>query len=334
MPTLLEVQQAMRGALFGGAGSSDHAGPGPSDSTGPSRAGGRAGAPVDTGVAAVDSASPESPLGLGDGTLEPVPGLGASALERLSIYRNTCRSTLANALRLSFPAVRRLVGEEFFEGAVQRFIDEAAGGIPGSAWLNEYGRELAAFLASFPPAMGLPYLADVARLEWAVNGALHAPDAARLDAARLGAAQVASRTRESAEVRFVAHPSIGLLSLRYPADTIWRAVLKEDDAALAAVDLASGPVWLLVERDEAGVQVRRLTEREWRLTERLCAGAPLQAALEESPDGAAMLLAEHLSAGRFTDVLLEDGDAPPSSATHEASGASAGVNHPSGDRVP
>ncbi len=270
----------------------------------------------------------------GGGTLESVPGLGVAALERLSIYRNTCRSTLVNALRLSFPAIRQLVGDEFFERTAQCFIDEAVGGIPRSAWLYEYGGEFAAFLEAFRPAAELPYLSDVARLEWAVNGALHAPDAVRLDIARL-ALLIDGR----ADARLVPHPSIALLSLRYPADAIWRAVLEDDDAALSAVDLTSGPVRLLIERAEAGVQVQRLAESDWQLTERLCAAQPLCAALKESPDGespdqAAALLAAHLSAGRFVDVLLQDDDESPSRRLPEASGASAGANHLSGDRVP
>ena len=40
-----------------------------------------------------------------------------TAAERLNIYRNTCLSTLSGALRISYPAVQRLVGAEFFEGA-------------------------------------------------------------------------------------------------------------------------------------------------------------------------------------------------------------------------
>ncbi len=292
MPTLLDVQQAMRRALSGGGG-----------------------------------------------TPESVPGLGVAALERLSIYRNTCRSTLVNALRLSFPAIRQLVGEEFFDGTAQCFIDEAVSGMPRSAWLYEYGGEFAAFLESFRPAAELPYLNDVARLEWAVNGALHAPDAARLDIARL-ALLIDGR----ADAWLVPHPSIALLSLRYPADAIWRAVLEDDDAALAAVDLASGPVRLLIERAETGVQVQRLAESDWRLTERLCAGQPLHAALEAnpdeasrdeaSPDEAAVLLAAHLSAGRFVDVLLHHEGASKSPRLLEASRASLGTNHLSGDRAP
>jgi uncharacterized protein len=233
----------------------------------------------------------------------------AEAPERLSIYRNTCRSVLVNALRLSFPAVQQLVGEEFFEGAAQRFMDEQPSGVPGSAWLNEYGAEFPAFLASFAPAAAVPYLADVAQLEWAVNKALHAPEAKPLDAARL--ADLAEACPE-ADLRLVPHGSITLLSLGFAADAIWRAVLDRDDAALAAIDLAEGPVCLLVERGADGVRVRRLPRSAWRFTARLCAGSPLRAVLDEEPaeselrESAAALLAEHLLAGRFIDTLVGD----------------------------
>lgn len=240
----------------------------------------------------------------------PVPGLSPAAQSRLSIHRSTCRGTLINALGMSYPAVQRLVGREFFASAAQHFIDEHAGGVPDSAYLNEYGREFGAFLRSFDAAAGLCYLADVAELEWAVNEALHAPEAARLDAA-----QLAIRIGGDPEVRFVPHPSIRLLSLRYPADTIWRGALDEDDATLASVDLASGPIWLLVERADAGLQVCRLTGQAWRFTERLCAGVPLCAALDlpagaEPQLTAADVLARHLSAGRFIDAVHGDANRP------------------------
>ena len=37
--------------------------------------------------------------------------------ERLGVYRNTVGVSLTRALRLSFPAVHKLVGEAFFEAA-------------------------------------------------------------------------------------------------------------------------------------------------------------------------------------------------------------------------
>src|SRR6516162_4720107 len=72
-------------------------------------------------------------------------------------------------------------------------------------------------------------------------------------------------------VAFVPHPSVGLVKTGYPVDAIWRAVLAEDDAALAAIDLAAGPVWLMVERDASGVEVLRLAAPGWRYMSELAA---------------------------------------------------------------
>lgn len=143
----------------------------------------------------------------------------------------------------------------------------------------------------------------MARLEWAVTRALHAPDVDPLDAQRPAELDPADHDR----VRFVANPSLSLLRANYPADTIWRAVLAQDDAALDAVDLASGPRWLLVERCATGVEVTRLDERAWHFADALIAGLPLGAALEVAPGlETASLLAEHIAAGRFVGFNLAE----------------------------
>jgi hypothetical protein len=75
---------------------------------------------------------------------------------------------------------------------------------------------------------------------------------------------------------------------------------------MAAIDLAAGPAWLLIERGIGGVEVQRMSERSGRFAQRLCAGQTLQAALDAEADGehaAAELnaaLADHLACGRFT----------------------------------
>ncbi len=218
----------------------------------------------------------------------------------LGVYRNTFASVLTRALRLSYPAVERLVGAEFFEGAVRAFIEQQP---PRSACLDDYGAGLEDFLTDFAPAASLEYLPAVARLEWAVSRALHAPDSEPLEIASL----VALAEDEQARVRFTPHPSAGLVRADYPADSIWRAVLARDDAALAAIDPAAGPVWLLAHRAESGVEVIRLSESAWRFTRALFTGHPLHQALNESrcPE-AQSVLAEHIAAGRFAGFRLDD----------------------------
>lgn len=219
--------------------------------------------------------------------------------ERLDIYRNTFSSALTTALRLSYPAVQRLVGAEFFEGAARIFIETHP---PTSACLDDYGDAFPGFLSGFDPAASLPYLPDVARLEWAVNRALHARDTRPLDARRLAPLTEAERAR----VRLVPHPSVSLVRTNHPADLIWHAVLDKDDAALSAIDPRAGPACLLVQRLATGIEVRRMSESAWRFTSALCAAQPLAAALDEVRDfDASALLADHFADGRFIDFSLD-----------------------------
>lgn len=229
---------------------------------------------------------------------------GLQPAERLGIYRNTFASALTRALRLSYPAVHRLVGAEFFDGATRRYIERQP---PRSACLDDYGAEFAEFLAGFPPASSLSYLPEVARLEWEVNRALHAPDALPLEVSRLAELSDAER----AAVRFLPHPSVGLIRTGCPADIIWRSVLERDEKTLASVDPGSGPVWLLVHRSATGVEVIRMNQSAWRFTLALCAGEPLEAALAgmEPDSNAPALIAEHLAAGRFIGFSLAEANA-------------------------
>lgn len=255
---------------------------------------------------------------IGDGNpAATIPHIVADAIpaeDRLAIYRNTAESTLVHALQLAYPAVRKLVGEEFFESAARAYLIVEWS---HTAWLDEYGTSFPDFLRNFDPIRTHPtlstYLADVATLERAVNHALHAADAEPLDLGTL--AVVAPEDVE--RLRFDPHPSICLVRVATPADTIWNAVLEDDDAAMRAVDLHDGPVHLLVERRDDGsgpnIHLERIPAAAWRFAKALCDGISLGRAIEETTSRATReagfapesTLAGHLNAGRFTGFRLE-----------------------------
>lgn len=89
---------------------------------------------------------------------------GGTPESRLKVYRNNTFSNLRAALADVYPVILRLVGEDFFKHAATHFI-RAHPSTSGD--LNDYGGGFGEFLAAFPPAAELPYLCDVARLEWA-----------------------------------------------------------------------------------------------------------------------------------------------------------------------
>jgi hypothetical protein len=153
--------------------------------------------------------------------IEPrTPGVQA----RLDIYRNNWRCNLRHALTVSFPVVERLVGAEFFGWMADCFIDVQPS---RSGNLDDYGAEFPAFVRDFPAAQSLPYLGDVAQLEWLIDTVMSAPDT----------------TADDGSVLPVGH----LFASNFPAHRIWQVNQPEwsgDDA----VSLDVGPAYLLVQR--------------------------------------------------------------------------------------
>ena len=165
---------------------------------------------------------------------------GLTAQARLGIYRHHVFTTLTAALQATFPVVCRLVDERFFAYAADQYIRQDP---PAGPCLFEYGATFPAFLAEFPACEGLPYLADVARLEWAMNRALHAPDHVPIEPTVLRD-QVS--TVSGGEV-FCLDPSLSLVVSPWPIDRIWRANQPDADPDVT-VDLRAGGVRLEVRR--------------------------------------------------------------------------------------
>lgn len=157
----------------------------------------------------------------GGAALDPVagapPGIaGDDPGRRFAVYRHNVLGGLVRALEARFPVVRRLVGAEFFATMAAAF---AARHPPRSPLMFEYGAGFNTFIAQFPPAAGLPYLADVAALELARGRAFHAADAAPLAATDFAALAA----RDIGDLRLVLHPSLSVLRSPHPVVSIWTA---------------------------------------------------------------------------------------------------------------
>ena len=95
-----------------------------------------------------------------------VVGDSIPAAARLRVHRHHVRDSLVAALAATFPTVRAVVGEDFFRRLAHAFV---AATLPVQPVLAEYGAGLPDFLGAYPSAAALPYLADIARLDEALN---------------------------------------------------------------------------------------------------------------------------------------------------------------------
>ena len=200
---------------------------------------------------------------------EMTRGMTREAAARFRVYRNNLHHGLGGQLAEAYPAVRRLVGEAFFQATAREYL---AGHPPRSRSLALFGADFPGFLAEFPPADSLPYLPDVARLERARLEALHAADAEPLAPAalsRLGAALAAAG--------FTAHPAARIVLSDYPIVDIWRA--NRPDAEPAPRRIAAVGQGALITRPQAQVEVRQVTAAQAVFAERLLAGDDVATAL-------------------------------------------------------
>lgn len=202
----------------------------------------------------------------------------------LAVHRGTVRHALIEALREAFPAVRAAVGEEYFRALAAEFVARHP---PRSPVLQEYGDGFAHFAAGFPPLRDWPWLADLARIDWARREAYHAADAAPMAILRWPAQDAAALLA----MRFELHPSLRLLESPHPLASLWFAHQPDagdpgDGGGDASVDVVwtaeACRVWRIGER----VHVERTTASEVALLRALAQGRSLLLALWDAFDGA------------------------------------------------
>ncbi|MEM7404967.1 MAG: DNA-binding domain-containing protein [Pseudomonadota bacterium] len=197
-----------------------------------------------------------------------------SAAERLQIYRNNYNISLAAALGDVYPVVEQLVGEGFFSWLAHQFVSVHPS---RSGNLHDFGAELPVFLESFEAAADLAYLPDVARVEWGWHRAFHAADVEPFPLEDLAAVPV----EEHENLRFSVRPGMTLVASEFPASGIWEAHQPEA-ATDITVDLDTGAEWVLVLRNDHGVQVVRLIQGMYAMLQAIASGATFGDACEHA----------------------------------------------------
>ena len=180
-----------------------------------------------------------------------------SAADQFAIYRGSVLGGLSKNLADTYQVSYKLVGGRFFDAMAVRFINKQGSYSPD---LNDYGGELAPFIENFPPAASLPYLADVARLEWAWQAVYNSEDYLP---GNLHSLHNISEEQQS-NIIFHINPTARLLSSDYPVHQIWRTN-QDDYSGDAAVDLDQGGIKLIIYRQASNIYMTPLEESQWSL---------------------------------------------------------------------
>lgn len=219
---------------------------------------------------------------------------------RLAIYRTTTRENFALALAAAFPLVHGSLGDEEFRRmawAYQRACPSPAGN------LFHVGERLPGFLGERLSGTADEHLIESSRLDWAVQESLVAADlTSSLDLAALAAVPAEGQ----GSIHFQLHPSVRLLQSGYAVFDQWEAL----QAGRPVVPAARAPEALLVQRQSAGIQVRRIGAVDYLWLEALQEGAGLAESAERLPADAGVdlgaLLVSWVGCGVVAGFGLED----------------------------
>lgn len=201
-------------------------------------------------------------------------------IQGLDAYRGNGLALAERALASAHPTLVELLGPESFAALARTFWLRHP---PDDGDIACFGAGLAAFIAGDAQLASEPYLADVARLEWAVHRCAFAADAATqvtgLD--RLGA-------EDAPDCSLILRPGTMLCRSTWPVVSIWQAHRRTDggrfDAVAQAIADRQGETALVL-REGWRVRVDSLLQDEARFTAAVLSGQVLSVALTEAGDG-------------------------------------------------
>lgn len=223
-----------------------------------------------------------------------------SSMDRFEIYRQSWRAGALKALAKVYPVCQQLVGKNYFQKMTEDYIDRYPSLSPT---LYDYGAYLAEYLVNTLYSRELPYLMDVARLEWAIYTVLLGPENTLFDSEAL------SRVSEEqhSQICFYRRQNSVLYYGRFPVDRIWETN-QVDFVGNDRVDLEEGEVYLFIYRSGYDLRIDRLNAFQWSLldllTGDLCLGQLPVRLGEERAEQALMELPILIQKGYITNFIL------------------------------
>jgi hypothetical protein len=207
-----------------------------------------------------------------DGAVPWIAARGIEPKHRLGVYANNARTNFIESLISSYPAVRRLVGEDYFRQCARGFHTRHAS-LSGD--LQPAGTRFAQYLSELHGDDEFRYLSEVARLEWLIQETLLGADHGPLDLAKLQRVSPGDYD----DLRFRLHPSTRVFASKYPCLRVWEANVGSDPEP-ELIDLGAGPDRVLLVRNRGQLNCHRLSCGEQRFLESVQAGERFAAAVE------------------------------------------------------
>lgn len=183
---------------------------------------------------------------------------GRMARRSLALYRRLIRNNYVHTLTITYPVLRRFVGNVHFRTLARGYIRHSPS-TSGDLFL--YGCHFPAFLSELQLS---PLLIELARLEWACHEVHQAADALPLSQEQFEALASA----DPSDVTFRLNAAVRLLRFSLPIHRVWLA-LQPDAPTDIGVDLPlpEEETCVVVTRTGGRIRVETRADLDYRLVE-------------------------------------------------------------------
>ena len=228
---------------------------------------------------------------------------GLSAARRLQVYKNNLYISLTDALIAIYSVTHRLVGDDFFRHIAMQYIPMQPS---KSGNLHEFGERFPQYLRSLQAIMSLPYLPDVAELEWVYHRVFHSAHAEPLQVEELQ--KLPAQYHD--DLYFKLHPACQLIKSDYPILEIWLSNQGNYEGD-GLISLEKGSVSLAVVRPELEIEFQSLSAGDFVLLNEINNGSAFFIACEHAvqvePDmDVAQCLYRHIQRKTIVDYFVKE----------------------------
>lgn len=181
--------------------------------------------------------------------------------ERLTIYRHSICGNRVAALSRLFKCCAKMVGDAYWQQWVETFIAEQ----PSQATdITACGVNFSDFIAAQPEITAqLPYLADLARLEWAWHQCFH--QATRIITSTSLSQAIAE---QGDELSLYLTPGIQFISSIYPLADLWQLSQTADNEIVILDESADG-YYFILHREHDSIRIKQPSQACWQLCQLL-----------------------------------------------------------------
>ena len=198
---------------------------------------------------------------------------------RFEVYRNSYNATLNRALTQIYPVIRLIVGEACFNRMAEDFIEL----YPSlSVDLNSYGQHFSDFIegqvSGLQAFSDLPYLSDLAKLEYAWHDAYFAEDETEFPF------DLFANNFEQADCLILTlNPSLQYFSTSFPLTEIWQS--HKQGIKLKSIEQSEATYYVAIMRVSDHISVSNITHELFQLLYYSQQGETLAFIAEQYPAG-------------------------------------------------